>query len=293
MYLIVGANGFLGSYIIKNVLSKTTDDVVAVARNIDKVTESSRIEWLSCDVADKSQVDMLIDKLKNKELKVVYLAAYHNPDLVEENPKLAWNINVTSLSYFLNKLENVKCFFYPSTDSVYGNSVDGYHYKEEDKLHPVNLYGRQKCAAESIVRWYGYNVVRYPFLIAPSVSPVKKHFYDKIVASLSNGDQVEMFADSYRSSMSFDTAASLLIDLIENYNQDIPSILNICGDEDLSKYDIGKMIANKIGADETLVVPISTECNSSIFKAERAQSTLMDNSALKRILGLDSIKCEI
>ncbi len=294
MYLVVGANGFLGSYMIKNILEKTHDDIIAVARKIDTVTENSRINWISCDISDKMQVDALCGKMEQfSELKVICLAAYHNPDLVEKNPEFAWNINVTSLSYFINKLKNVKCLFYPSTDSVYGNSKNGYKFKEEDALNPVNTYGKQKCAAESVVVWHGYNVVRYPFLIAPSLSPVKKHFYDVIVEKITNAERMEMFTDSLRSSMSFDTGSSILIDLMENYNEAIPKVLNICGDDDLSKYDIGLMIADKLRVDRKYIVPISTASSEGIFEAKRAQSTLMDNSKLKKVLGIDEIKLEL
>lgn len=291
MYLVVGANGFLGSYMLKNILEKTNDFIVAVARNIEKVTENSRIKWISCDIANAVQVDELCKEMeKYVNIKIIFLAAYHNPDMVEKNPQLAWNINVTSLSYFINKLQNVKCLFYPSTDSVYGNSIDGYHFKEDDVLNPVNTYGRQKCAAESVVMWYGYNVVRYPFLIASSLSPVKEHFYDLIVKTLVSGKAIEMFTDSLRSSMSFDTGAALLIELMENYTEDIPKILNVCGDDDLSKYDIGLMMAEKLGVDSKFVVPISTASSEGIFEAKRAQSTLMDNLKLKEVLGLNEIK---
>lgn len=185
MYLVVGANGFLGTYILKNILQNTDDKIIAVARNIDKVLHEPRITWMSCDISDVCQMDRLLEEVsKIDDLKVAFLAAYHNPDLVEKHPDYAWNMNVTLLSYFVNRIPNVKCLFYPSTDSVYGNSINGYRYKEDDRLNPVNTYGRQKCAAEGVVRWHGGNVVRFPFLIAPSLSPVKKHFYDHIVSKI-------------------------------------------------------------------------------------------------------------
>lgn len=291
MYLIIGANGFLGSYVLKNILEKSNEPVTATARDISNVTNDERITWLNCDISQRNDVDLLCEKLSSeKDLKVVFLAAYHHPDMVEKNIQTAWDINITSLSYFINKLKNVKCFFYPSTDSVYGNSINGYHFKETDKLCPVNTYGRQKAAAEQLLFWYGYNVVRYPFLIAPSLSPVKNHFYDTIANSLLNGQPFEMFSDSYRSSLSFDSAAGILIDLIEGYNDNIPKILNICGDDDLSKYDVGLMIAEKLNVSKDLIVPITISGNDQIFSAARAQSTLMDNSLVKKILGVDSIK---
>lgn len=294
MYVVIGANGFLGSYILKNIVEHTQDEIIAIARDIKNVTQNKKIMWKSCDISNEKDVDLLCEEINGiKEKKVIFLAAYHNPDLVEKNPKFAWNINVTSLSYFINRISNVKCLFYPSTDSVYGNSVDGYHFKEEDGLNPVNTYGKQKCAAESVVRWYGYNVVRYPFLIAASLSPQKKHFYDVIVEHLQNNKPIEMFVDSMRSSLNFDTAAELLIKIMENYSESIPKILNVCGDDELSKYDVGLKMADMLGVDRNLIVPVNTSCNAGIFEAKRAQSTLMDNTKVKSILKLDEIKLKV
>lgn len=294
MYLVVGANGFLGSYMIKNIIDKTEDNIIAVARSINRVTVRHRIKWYSCDISIKNDVDMLCKEINDyNDVKVIFLAAYHNPDLVEKNPKLGWNINVTSLSYFLNELKTIRCLFYPSTDSVYGNSLDGYHFKENDRLNPVNIYGKQKCAAESVVIWHGYNVVRYPFLIGSSLSPIKKHFYDKIVNHLTRGEKIELFIDSYRSSLDFNTAAGYTIDLIERYNEKTPKILNVCGDDDLSKYDIGMMISKSLGLDSNLVVPVSVEKTDGIFETIRAKSTLMDNSLYKEWMGISRIEISL
>lgn len=296
MYLIVGANGFLGSYIIKSILEKESTKVFAVSRNINNVNKyNENVEWLECDITKKEQVDLLaakINLLKNK-VNIIYLAAYHHPDMVAKNPKIAWNINITSLSYFINSFENVRCFFYPSTDTVYGNGSNTYHFSENNLLNPTNLYGIQKITAEHIVRGYGYNVVRYPFLISPSILPHKNHFYDEILDTIKSGKSMEMFKDSFRSSLDFETAADLLIELIERYSEQIPKTLNLSGDEDLSKYDIGLMIARKHGINEELIVPISADKVDGIFIAKRAKSTLLDNSNIKEVLGLKQIKLKI
>ncbi len=290
MYVVVGARGFLGSYIVRSVLKDTTEDVLAIARNVEGMPSDDRVRWASCDVTDGDDVRRLNEGYlrQNEDNKIVYLAAYHHPDEVEKNPRLAWDTNVTSLSRFLNTAENVVRFFYPSTDSVYGDSVDGHHFLETDALAPVNRYGRQKCAAEAMVTAYGYNVVRFPFLIAPSLAPGKKHFYDVIAATLKAGEPMEMFADSYRSALDFGQAAELTVRLME-LPEAAPAIVNVCGDEDLSKYDIGLRIADKLGVSRELVKPISINGGSGIFQAKRAASTLMDNGLLKKTLGLTEV----
>lgn len=293
MYAVIGANGFLGSYIIKSILQLTDERVIGTARDVSKVRDDDRVTWIKCDITNENEFDDLVQVLsQEKKVKVVFLAAYHHPDKVAENPQVAWDINVTTLSKCVNKLHFVDKLFYASTDSVYGNSVDEYHFIETDLTNPVNIYGHNKVAAESIVVNYGFNVVRYPFLIAPSLVEGKPHFYDRMVEELKSGNEITMFSDSYRSSLNFKTAADLLIKLMQR-EDNIPSILNICGDRDLSKYDIGLMIADSLGVSRDLVKPITMETDSDIFKSARATSTLMDNTLVKEVLGIDAIEFEI
>lgn len=287
MYCIVGANGFLGAYIRKVILEDTDENILCADLNVPEKEDNNRVEWAHLDITDRNAVDEFIDRLKEYEnLKIVYLAAYHNPDLVEQNKELAWNINITSMSYFVNKASFAKEIYYPSTDSVYGESKDFYHFKETDALNPVNFYGHNKCAAESILVHLGRNVVRFPFLISPSLAG-KPHFYDRIVESLKNNEPFEMYEDSYRSSLSFENAARLMITLIEKGNRH--SIVNVCGDKDLSKFDVGKIIAEKEGLNPDLIVPITMDKKMEGFETKRATSTLMDNSLLKEILNLEYV----
>ena len=291
MYTVIGANGYLGAYMIKNILECTDETVLAVARHIGE-SQNNRIHWISCDITKADEVERLNRECFSKCCgnKIVYLAAYHHPDLVEKNPRVAWDTNVTALARFLNTVENVHCFYYPSSDSVYGESYGTHAFKETDTLSPMNRYGRHKCIAVTLVTGYGYNGVRFPFMIAPSLVPGKKHFYDVIVDAITRGETMEMFSDSYRSTLNFDTAAHLTIEMMETYRAEYPPILNVCGDDALSKYDVGCIIADKVGAPRHLIRPISIADNTGIFQAKRASSTVMDNALLKQTLGINVVK---
>lgn len=294
MYLVIGANGFLGRYCIQSILEQTDENVTATARNIQNLENTDRVHWEKCDIALESEFDRLLSMIKEYDrVKVIFLAAYHNPDLVEANPSHAWDINVTALSRCLNKMPFVERLFYASTDSVYGDSIDHYHFKENDPLNPVNRYGRNKAAAEAVVRYLEFHVVRFPFLIGTSLVPGKRHFYDNIVENLTNGKEVEMFENSYRSSLHFHTASSLLIQLMEMPLREVPPILNVCGDRDLSKYDIGLLAAEKLQVPEKLIKPIKIFENDAVFKTKRAVSTVMDNTLVKKVLQVDRIEFEL
>lgn len=293
MYLIVGASGFVGSYAIREILEKTTDRILATDKNIEGQKNTERIEWIPCDITVHEDLGKLNERLKKEEpVKIVYLAAYHNPDLVLANPHIAWNINITALSDFLNTVENVKCLFYSSTEMVYKPGEMNVFFKEDTEKKPINAYGRHKMVAEQLVMGYGYNVVRFPFMIGPSILPGKKHFYDVIVETIQNGKTIEMFEDNFKTALDFATAVQTLIALMEKYTEEMPKVLNIAGDEVLSKYDIGIKIADKYGCSRDLIVPISMQNDTKIFTEKRANCTLLDNTAVKEALGIEELKLQ-
>lgn len=292
MYVIIGANGYIGSYMIKNILDHTTDSILAVGRHIDKMSiKNKRITSIQCDITDDEDIMRLSQTIvQMKNVKVIYLAAYHHPDEVKRNPQWAWNVNVIALAKVLNLLENIECLYYISTEMVYGEGNINKKFSEIDDLNPVNLYGVQKKVAEAVVMGYGYNIVRFPFVIGPSLLTEKKHFYDIIVDTVRSGNVMEMFEDAYKSALDFDTATKLVIELTQLDVSDVPKILNVSGDQKLSKYDIGVNIAKANGLDEKLVKPIRLDQDNKIFNEKRADCTLLDNSLLKKTLKLDTIR---
>ena len=291
MYLVVGANGFLGAYVVQTILEQMDEPILATARSLKQVVAyGSRVTWKSLDVTDVRSVRQLADSLcgEDASLKILYFAAYHHPDEVAKHPQLAWHINVTCLSYFLNFFPEAM-MFYPSTEMVYGESMGDVPLAEEAALRPVNLYGEQKAVAEAVVRGAHHHVVRFPVLMGPSLLRHKKHFYDVIVEHLAQGQPIDMFQDTKKSMLDFRTAAHLLVKLTRLPKEKIPHILNISGDEALSKYEVGLRIAEKHHADAALIHPIRQEEDRTIFQMKRPQQTILDNRKVKELLGLSSI----
>ena len=295
MYVVLGANGFLGSYIINEIEQNTSDQVIAVARSIEGKRSDDRVIWFECDITNRGQVDALAHmSAQYGPCKMIDLAFWHNIDTVASNPKEAWDTNITALAYLLNRLDNPACFFFASTDCVYGEGRPGYRFKESDASNPVSLYGTHKAAAECLVRACGYHVLRLPYMFGPSLAGHKKHFYDVISNKLQQGKEVNLFHDSLRSTLDFETVAGLIVRMSENIATiPLPDVLNLCGDEDLSKRDLGVMLANKLGVPAELVNPVSSLTQNTVKDAGRALNGLMDNSLLKTTLGISELKIVI
>ena len=181
MYLVVGANGYLGSYLIKNILEYTGENIIATDIGSDFQTENPRIKWLSCDISKKENIEELNQLTRQeKDLKIIYLPVFFNVNKNPENDKKAWNINVISFANFLDVMENVKSFYSISTDMLFKKDSD-IPYNEHAEISPMNDYARHKAIEERMAEATGYNIVSLPVMMGPSLSPVKKHFYDDII----------------------------------------------------------------------------------------------------------------
>ena len=189
----------------------------------------------------------------------------------------------------MNCFDNIEKLFFASTDCVYGETVPGNKLSEKSPLNPVNIYGRQKAQAETIVIKHGFTVARLPYMLGASKTE-KRNFYDIIKEKLSSGEQVEMIDGMRRSVLSYKTVASLLFALSELNS--VPAAVNVCGDASYTKYEMGLKLAERFGADQSIVRKISEEEGRKFFRDLRASDSTMDNTLLKNIINLDEIKWE-
>ncbi len=292
MYLLVGASGFLGSYILKNILEMTEEDVLAA--DVMCVGENKgRLKWQKCDVTKEQDVLALNEITKKADnLKVIYLPVFFNVNKNPANDKIAWNVNITSYARFVDIMENIKVFYSMSTDMMYRIDSDC-PYKETDPITPMNDYALHKAVEERMAIAKGYNIIRSPVMMGASLSPSKKHFFDDIVSNLRSGQKMEFFTDSWRSMIDFETVAKTIIALINTPEAQQYPIVNVAGDESLSKYDFALRLADKYNLDKSLIVPISMDNDDKIWKEKRPKKILLDNTLCKKILGIKELKLNI
>ena len=295
MYLIVGGNGYLGSYLIKNILEETKETIVATYHSGTPFRHDPRIIWHQTDVSQRESVQELYDhtiKVADSPIKCVYLAGYIKPDDVYSNPHLAWDINIGGLVNFLSAFQkDLFCFYFASTDMAVGESINDYHFKETDAPHPVNLYGQMKLASEHIVHSLDFNVFRFPLMLGRSLIPGRPHFIEHIERVVKNQEHFEILADYYESSLDYDTVASLIVAIVEKYGSCAEKTLHVCGDEKISKYEIAQRFCDTAGLDKSYLKPLALiQC--SFFKAMRC-SILLDNTLIKKLTNRSEIKINL
>ena len=290
MFIVIGANGFLGSYVTDALARNTDGRIIATYHGNKESLHSDRVEWTKLDVTNQNDIDNLVRLAGDiTKCNIFYFSACHNLDLVKRDPDFARKINVTSLENFLKAFKNAENLYFSSTDCVYGENTTEYPlFSENDPTLPVSEYGRQKLEAEKLVRNYGFNVVRLPFMIGPSLLENKKHFYDNIVEKTLQGQDFTLADGLWRSALDYRSVAEILVKLVSMI--DVPQTLNLCGDESLSKYDVGVLIAKKNNLPLKHIVKTPEAEIMKLFYETRTSSTAMDNSLLKSILGVNEIK---
>lgn len=136
--IVFGGFGFLGYYLIKELLERNYEVTVAdVSRSNELELE---VNYIYCDISNKQNV---LDAFKQDRFNYVYnLAGFANLDKAIENPIKTIELNVVSNMYIVESCieNNVTNYFYAS--SAYALSNKG------------SFYGISKLASEKIIEEY-------------------------------------------------------------------------------------------------------------------------------------------
>lgn len=171
--LVTGGAGFVGSALIRYVLSQTTDHIV----NVDKLTyagnleslagcaNSSRYAFEQLDICDQAALESAF--AQHKPDAVMHLAAESHVDRSIDGPSEFIQTNIvgtytlleTTRAYWSALEEdrrNSFRFHHISTDEVYGDLEDqAPAFSEDNSYHPSSPYAASKASADHLVRaWH-------------------------------------------------------------------------------------------------------------------------------------------
>jgi nucleoside-diphosphate-sugar epimerase len=176
--LVIGATGQIGSELTLELRKKYGgDNVVATGHKrapTDKLLQSGPFEYI--DVTDRGNIEKVVKKYR---IDTVYHLAAVLSATGEQNPQLAWNVNMNSLYNILEiaKEQNMLRVFWPSSIAVFGSSTPRVNTPQETVLVPGTMYGITKVAGELLCNYYflrfGLDVrsVRYPGIISSETPP--------------------------------------------------------------------------------------------------------------------------
>jgi len=160
--LITGAAGFIGSYLIKECLSRGEEVVGTFWKNDTEELVSDvkgKIQMVPCDVRDFSNVKNIIEGARPE--KIFHLAAQSFPTISLEKPQETIEINVNGTVNIFEAVRDLKinpAVVVACSSAEYGIVEEkDQPTKENQPLKPLHPYGVSKVAQDFLAYQYFKN----------------------------------------------------------------------------------------------------------------------------------------
>lgn len=171
---ITGGSGHLGQKLVEY-LSRE-HDVYAPDKN-------------ECNILDISDLKAIVNSFHPNI--VIHLAAFVDTFGCEKDIENALDVNVLGTINIVKACLKTECkFVYVSSEYVFGGNKG--NYTVNDRLDPINVYGKTKAASEYIVSVLSnYQIIRAPFIkqVYPKVFSdqyCSRYFLDEVIEKISN-----------------------------------------------------------------------------------------------------------
>lgn len=176
--LVTGAVGQIGSELTMALRKRYgNNNAIAAGHRKDPnpiLRDSGPFERI--DVTDREQIEQVVTRYK---IDTIYHMAAILSSIGEENPQLAWNVNMGGLYNILEVAKEHKMarIFVPSSIAVFGPETPRDCAPQETILHPMTIYGVSKVAGELLGDYYFHRFsldvrgLRYPGIISSETPP--------------------------------------------------------------------------------------------------------------------------
>lgn len=228
--VIIGHTGVVGTALHR-----------AAAREGHEVTGLSR----------STGFELATDSPSLEGVKAVFLcAALTNVDECERNPPASRSLNVDAPARIAEECARAgaRLVFY-STDYVFDGAAGPY---DENALpHPINVYGRDKLAAERAIAGIlpaTHAIIRTTVVFGPEHA--RKNFVIRLHDRLRAGETVLVPDDQLGTPTWSADLAGASLDVLR---EDVPGVLHIAGATRASRYDFAVRAAEILGLDATLI----------------------------------------
>ncbi|HWA06875.1 MAG TPA: sugar nucleotide-binding protein [Ignavibacteria bacterium] len=251
--LITGVSGYIAPYLCKALLLNGGFGVTGIYNS--HKPNIPGVNLVKCDLRNNAELEKIFDEVRPESV-------YH---LASVTPTRITTQKDDYISYFngevtgnIAKLCSQKdtLMIYTSTDLVY---KAGYDLQEDTSpLEPLTIYAKTKLEGELAVKEFAkkYIILRTSLVYGFTLSSYTS-FFDVAYKSLCEGKELRAFTDQFRNALYAEDAADVLVKLTALYKQN--EVINFCGNEYLSRYDMCIGMCEAFGLDKKLVVPASCD----------------------------------
>jgi dTDP-4-dehydrorhamnose reductase len=228
--LLTGASGYLGRY-LSRVLLHRGDEVVTLGRSGTDVV---------ADLGDPRGVAAALDDARADV--ALHAGAVSQMGVCASDPARADRVNAGASGQIALALPTL----FVSTDLVFDG--DAAPYGSDATPAPRSEYGRSKARGEELVRAASGLVVRVPLLFGPSHDGTRGAS-DMLRHALSEGRDLRLFVDEFRTPLHVADAAAGLVKLLESLPERAGSVVHLAGPERISRHGFAERFASVHGLD--------------------------------------------
>jgi dTDP-glucose 4,6-dehydratase len=177
--LLTGGAGFIGSHLVRLMVSKYPDyhiynlDKLTYAGNLENLTDIEKYpnySFIKGDIVDTDFINQLFDS--HQFDSVIHLAAESHVDRSIVSPMDFIYTNIIGTVNLLNAAKNIwkndlsqHIFYHVSTDEVYGSLGDEGFFYETTSYDPRSPYSASKASSDHLVSAY-YHTYHLPILMS-------------------------------------------------------------------------------------------------------------------------------
>ncbi|MBI4525489.1 MAG: dTDP-4-dehydrorhamnose reductase [Deltaproteobacteria bacterium] len=213
---------------------------------------------------------------------VMNCAAFVRVDECEDSPEKAFRVNSLGALYVARACAEIDALCgLISTDYVF-DGEKGEPYTEDDRPHPINVYGTSKLAGEELVqqtcrRWF---IARTASLFGKAGAQSKGgNFLETVISKVKKGEPLRV-VDDIRTSPTYTRDAAMVLEtLIRNQSTGIFHVVN---DKGCSWFELAEKTVQFTGFSCKLE-PIRSEDYS--MKARRPRDSRLTSARLDRAKG--------
>ena len=261
--LIIGANGFTGRQLLKDLSAHKQYNVTGCSLHSDifpALENTKKYRFIEVDIRNEASVKELFKAICPDV--VINCSALSVPDYCETHHEEAYLINVTAVEQLAHLCKEYQSrFIHLSTDFVFDGKINertGQLYTEEILPAPVNYYGFTKWKGEEKVAdiCSNYAIARVEIVYGKALPGQHGNIVQLVMNRLKAGQEIRVVSDQWRTPTFVGDLSDGIRRLIENTTN---GIFHICGDECLTIAEIAYQVADYMKLNRTLIYPVTTE----------------------------------
>lgn len=260
--LVTGAAGFLGRHVCRRAIA-TGHHVVGTYRRAPATVTG--VDWMATDVTDTAATDALIEAIRPDA--IVHTAIEPAGSLVPLAAERNWVTNAVAPVHLASAAARRGIrLVHISSDAVHRGREKP--YTDDVPPDPVYSYGAAKAAAELGVAMVAPAavIVRVPPIMSDGSDRDDLADRERFMLDLAGrrADGV-LFTDEIRCPIAANDLADACLELAAN---DIRGLLNVAGSDEMSWYDMGRLVVTKHRGDPD-VLPAGTHASAATARPGR------------------------